>query len=308
MTTPHSVTLLGCGDIGERLAAQLPANYTVVGLRRSPCQSSRIDYRQADSSDLDSLQQALPEHSEIIVITLTPSAYSDEGYRQAYVCAVDNLIRALDNKTPPRLILFVSSTSVYGQSSGEWVDEHSATHPQGYAGARLLEAEQRLQDSPYNTCVVRFSGIYGPGRHRLIQQVRDGKGAPAVTGETPCDATAGEGDASGRPLFSNRIHVDDCAGVLAHLIQLPGTAPLYLASDCEPSALGEVKQWLATQMGYGPSHLQPGPEASSRASKRCRNQRLLDSGYRFRYPTYQEGYRQVLELLADKTSDSHRSA
>lgn len=299
MTTPAlTVTILGCGDIGQRLAAQLPADIAVVGLRRSPCTSQRIQYRQADVADADSLRRHLPLQCEVIIITMTPSDYSDAGYQQAYVHTVDNLLTVLAEREAqpawraPQLILFVSSTSVYGQSNGEWVDESSATEPEGYSGQRLLEAEQRLQQSRYPATSVRFSGIYGPGRHRLIQQVRDGKGSP-------------EPAADELPLYSNRIHVDDCAGVLAHLLQQPTVQPLYLASDCEPSPLAEVKQWLATQMGYPTEHLQPGPEAANRASKRCRNQRLLESGYRFRYPTYQQGYRQVLDMLDGHNTQTH---
>lgn len=285
-----AVTILGCGDIGQRLAAQLPAHIPVVGLRRTPTDHPRIDYRAADLTRRDSLQARLPLINDVIVITMTPSDYSDAGYQRAYVHTVANLLGVLDERAArgegqaPRLILFVSSSSVYGQRSGEWVDEASATEPDGYSGTRLLEAEALLDASYYQTSRVRFSGIYGPGRHRLIQQVHDGKGSP--------DLAPGAA-----PLYSNRIHVDDCAGVLAHLIGLPAVQPVYLASDCEPSPLGEVKQWLAAQLGYDAAHLQPGADAASRASKRCRNQRLLDSGYRFRYPTYQQGYRQVLELL-----------
>lgn len=290
--TPPSVTvtILGCGDIGQRLADQLPATTRVVGLRRSPASHPRIHYRQADLTDRTSLEAALPHDSDVIVITMTPSEYSDAGYQRAYVHAAGNLLQVLDERAadaearPPRLLLFVSSTSVYAQANGEWVDEDSATEPDGYSGRRLLEAEALLANSCYPTCRVRFSGIYGPGRHRLIQQVRAGKGSP--------DLAAGS-----EPVYSNRIHVDDCAGVLAHLLSLPTPQSLYLASDCQPSPLGEVKQWLAAQLGYTAGHLQPGPEAASRASKRCSNRRLLDSGYRFRYPTYQQGYRQVLDLL-----------
>ncbi|WP_439134779.1 SDR family oxidoreductase [Pseudomaricurvus sp.] len=282
-----TVTLLGCGDIGQRLASRLPVDTEIVGIRRSRCEHPRIDYRQADLADADSLRASLPPHSDVIVITMTPSEYSDEGYQQAYVHTLQNLLQVLDAQAPPQLILFVSSSSVYGQQQGEWIDENSITEPRRYAGKRLLEAEQLLNDSAYPTCVVRFSGIYGPGRQRLIQQVRDGKGAPADTQGT---------------LYSNRIHVDDCAGVLAHLMQRQviektSIEPLYLASDCQPSGLGEVKQWLAEQMGYPANHLQPGPEAATRASKRCSNRRLLDSGYHFQYPTYQQGYRQVLDSM-----------
>lgn len=296
---PATVTVLGCGDIGQRLAEQLPATTRVVGLRRSPASHPRIDYRQADLMDRASLEAALPLDSDVIVITMTPSEYSDAGYQRAYVHTLGNLLQVLDARAsrpdsqPPRRLLFVSSTSVYAQANGEWVDEDSANEPDSYSGRRLLEAEALLASSAYPACSVRFSGIYGPGRHRLIQQVRDGKGSP--------DLAPGA-----EPVYSNRIHVDDCAGVLAHLIRLPTVQPLYLASDCQPSPLGEVKQWLAEQLGYDAGHLQPGPEAASRVSKRCSNRTLLDSGYRFLYPTYQQGYRQVLDLL-DIPLNSHNA-
>ncbi len=285
-----TIAVLGCGDLGQRLADQLPTDqYRVVGIRRRPCQHPRIDYRQADCRDLESLDQALPLDCDAIILTLTPSERSDRGYEQAYVETVDNLLALLEqrlqdspNQPPPSRVLFVSSSSVYAQDNGETVNEHSQTTPSHFSGCRLLEAERQLQantlpSSSCQTIVVRFSGIYGPGRHRLIQQVINGQGAP-----------------TGDPIFSNRIHADDCAGVLAHLLQIDAPDSLYLASDCEPSSLGEVTQWLAQQMGLPANHLQPGA-CTNRASKRCDNQRLLDSGYRFRYPSFRQGYAEVLK-------------
>ena len=118
------------------------------------------------------------------------------------VTALLNTLASLN--TQPRLIVFVSSTSVYGQKDASWVNEDSPAEPVSYSGKRLLEAEQLLLDSPHTICNVRFSGIYGPGRQRLIRQVIEGHG----TAKEPL-------------LYSNRIHADDCAGVLAHLIELP---------------------------------------------------------------------------------------
>ena len=207
---------------------------------------------------------------------------SDAGYQQAYVNTVKNLLRGLAlHKRKPRLIIFVSSTSVYGQKHAEWVDECSLTEPSTYSGKRLLEAENLLFNSEYPSCCVRFSGIYGPGRRRLIEQVVAGHGAA----KTPV-------------LYSNRIHADDCAGVLAFLIERQehhSLEPIYLATDCEPSPLYDVKQWLAQQLHLPEDHLQPKPLARTvRSSKRCSNARLVESGYQFRYPTYKDGYRAVL--------------
>jgi nucleoside-diphosphate-sugar epimerase len=278
------VTIVGCGDIGSRLAEQLKSeDYQIIGLRRSHQVSSLIDYRQVDCSSRSQLQQALPEHSDIIIITMTPSQRTDAGYQQAYVQVVDNLLEAIQR--PPRLIVLVSSTSVYAQSQGEWIDEDSTAEPSSFSGKRLLEAEQRLGNSPYRSCIVRFSGIYGPKRQRLIEQVLRGESSPS--------------------LYSNRIHVDDCAAVLAHLIELDNPQALYLASDSSPTPLQEVKQWLAEQLGLPDNHWLKTGDSSLRASKRIRNQRLLDSGFTFSYPHFQQGYQTVIEQYrADKNLNS----
>ncbi len=272
-----TVTLIGCGDIGRRLADQLDScRYRIIGLRRSAQTSDQIEYRQADCTIATELENALPKDSDVIVITMTPSQRSDEGYRQAYVQVVDNLLTVI--KTPPRRIIFVSSTSVYPQSDGEWIDESSSTEPNSYSGKRLLEAEQRLQQSGYPHCIVRFSGIYGPDRNRLIEQVKQG-----------------EASSSQPPIYSNRIHIDDCAGVLAHLIEHNKPKALYLASDCSPTPLQTVKQWIAEQLSLPDNHWLGESDSSLRASKRINNQALLDSGYEFLYPTFRQGYAPVIE-------------
>ncbi len=271
------VTLVGCGDIGRRLANRLDQDsFNFIGLRRSAHSSKNIRYRQVDCTDAAALKTALPQDSDFIVITMTPSQRSDKGYQQAYVQVVDNVLASLTK--PPQRIIFASSTSVYPQSKGQWIDEHSAAEPRSYSGKRLLEAEQRLQQSGYPHTIVRFSGIYGPDRNRLIEQVQ--------RGEASCHQP---------PLYSNRIHIDDCAGVLAHIIEHPEPRQLYLASDCSPTPLQEVKQWIADQLGLPDNHWLDEDDSPLRASKRIDNRALLDSGYEFLYPTFRQGYTPVIE-------------
>src|SRR5690606_38400703 len=125
----------------------------------------------------------------------------------------------------------------------------------------------------------RFSGIYGPGRNHLINQVKAG--------------------CTGAEHYTNRIHADDCAGVLVHLcrkhtggVVLPD---LLLASDCEPVASFLINQWLARGMNLA---LRDNAATVKRAaSKRCSNNRLLASGYVFKYPSYRQGYEEVLNNL-----------
>lgn len=274
--------LVGYGDIARRLQSQLDDSYDCVGLRRSTVADAAIDMRTGDIGEPDIAAQLLAEGVDVVVVTLTPDEISLEGYEKAYVRSARSLASALaETEQRPRLILWISSTSVYSQQDAEWVDETSATEPSGFAGKALLQAENLLAATPIDSVIVRCSGIYGPGRQRLIQQVRDGKGC-----------------AKEPVLFTNRIHADDVAGVLAHLMEKHKQGEMlqdcYLASDCEPVPLWDVKQWLAQQMGLPETHLAGDYPAGRRGSKRCSNKRLLNSGYKFKYPTFREGYADVL--------------
>lgn len=112
----------------------------------------------------------------------------------------------------------VSSTSVYGQNQGEWIDEASLTEPE--SPCRALAGSRRTAFMGKH-CVVRFSGIYGSGRDWLLRR-----------------ASLGESIQQQSPTFTNRIHTDDCVAVLIFLLQKQLTGELlqscYLASDDEP--------------------------------------------------------------------------
>lgn len=277
----EKLLIIGCGDIGQRLAQQLaPLGYDITGLRRRACSDlPYLRYRQCDVTQTGQLQSILADGFDVVVISMTPAERSDAGYQQAYVESCQQLVAGLLGQTKaPRLILFVSSTAVYGQNDGSWVDETSPTLPEGFSGKRLLEAEQVLLTSGYNSTILRFSGIYGPGRNRLIEQVINQR-------------------ASASPHYTNRIHVEDCAGVLAHLIELAKDQPLepvYLATDSSPTPMVEVVSWIAQQLGI--SDFLAADAVNERGNKRIGNQRLLSTGYTLRYPDFRLGYR---ELIAD---------
>nr|WP_279538464.1 SDR family oxidoreductase [Pseudomaricurvus alcaniphilus] len=298
------VTVIGCGDIGRRLAQRLPqAQYQVMGIRRRPPEdSANIRYRAADVQDSASLAAALSHHSDVVVITLTPAAYTDSGYRETYVQGTGNLLAQLRRQArPPRLVVYVSSTSVNGQAQGEWVNEDSATQPASFNGQRLLEAERLLQDSELNAVVIRFAGIYGPGRDRLLQRVWRERGV-----------------LSGADHYTNRIHADDCGAAIAHLIeqQRLGTAlqPLYLGSDSLPVRASEVQHWLARQMDLlaepvgeptgDPANTPESEPGAAAGGKRCCNQRLLDSGFSLQYPDYRVGYGELLRAFLQRRAAS----
>ena len=282
-----TVLLVGCGELGTRLGLALSqAGHQCIGLKRHLNQlPAPIQGIRADVTDPASLA-ALPAH-DYLVYTLVPAVFSAEGYQQAYVEGLDNLLQALQQQQlQPRRIFYVSSSAVYHQSNGEWVDDQSPTEPSSFSGQAMLRAEALLQRSHYPGTSVRFSGIYGPGRERLLNWVRQGDAALA------------------EPIqYGNRIHRDDCVGVLQFLIEkeLAGhqLADCYLASDPHPASYYEVLEWLRQQLQLPEPQLRQDFSQKLRtASKRCRPQRLLDAGYPFHYPDYQAGYRAQLDALA----------
>ncbi|MEX2551647.1 MAG: SDR family oxidoreductase [Actinomycetota bacterium] len=275
--------ILGCGDIGTTLGKRLQdVGQRVIGVRRNATALADTGL-EAVSLDLgDPARLADLPDAEVLVYVVSADHFDEVAYRAAYPDGLKAVLGEFAGRErPPRRVFFVSSTSVYPQQEGEWVDEMSPTAPSGFSGQLMREAEQALIDHPLPGTVVRFSGIYGPGRDRLIRQVGEGRIAP-----------------SSPAMHTNRIHRDDCAGVLAHLIDLAldenPLHDLYLASDCEPAPLHEVMSWLATQLKVEATETIQSP-LRRRASKRCDNTRLLESGYVFRYPSYREGYAQVLK-------------
>ncbi|ABE60587.1 MULTISPECIES: SDR family oxidoreductase [Chromohalobacter] len=278
-----STLIIGCGDIGIQLGKRLlEAGQRVIGVRRhvAPLEGTGIEPLALDISDPAGLGQ-LPD-ADTVVYILSAERFDENAYAEAYPKGLKAVLGELETRaTPPRRVFFVSSTSVYAQQAGEVVDETSETVPSGFSGVLMREAEQALLDHPLPGTVVRFSGIYGPGRDRLIRQVKEGRVA-----------------AANPPMYSNRIHRDDCAGVLTHLIALAQDGQpletLYLASDCEPTPLHEVMTWMAGKLKVELTETIQSP-LRRRASKRCDNTRLRDSGYRFQYPTFREGYEDVLK-------------
>ena len=274
------VLIAGCGDVGSALGLRLrAAGHQVFGLRRNvDALPAGITPVAADLDDPASLREAIPGELDQLVYTAAASGFEDGAYRRAYVTGVDNVLAVVDRRRLAR-VLFVSSTGVYAQDDGTWVDEASPSRPGRFSGKRLLEGEARIAACGVSSASVRFGGIYGPGRNRLLRNVRAGE----ACSEEPVP-------------WTNRIHRDDCAGVLEHLLTLNEIEPIYVGVDNEPAPQCAVMDWLAAQMGCPPVPRSAGGGAGRRrgGNKRCSNARLLASGYRFRFPTYREGYAAVL--------------
>jgi nucleoside-diphosphate-sugar epimerase len=271
------ILIAGCGYVGSALAERLVAGpHEVWGLRRRPMMMPLgVQPIEADLAVARTLRD-LPPDLDFVVYAAGPSGGDDAHYRTTYVEGVKRLLEALDEQAQsPRRIFFLSSTSVFGQTKGEWVDESSPTEPLDFRGQRVLEGETIVRDGPLAATVLRLGGIYGPRRSSLVERVRTGQ-APLRKGER----------------FTNRIHRDDVVGALAHLMELEGPAPLYLAVDDDPVDEAVLLRWLAGVLGAPEPRTdrEPDPPRRPLTSKRCKNELLRSTGYELQYPSFREGY------------------
>ena len=292
-----NIAIVGCGDIGVRTARLLlDEGHSVTGIRRNVAQlPDWLDSISADVNDRRTLDFLSTRSFDIVLYILAASGFNESAYQSAYVNGVTNTLDALGSQLHSlKRLVFVSSTSVYHQNDGSLVDENSPTEPVSFNGQLVLEGE-RTVTAHTNATVVRFSGIYGPGRTRMIERVRN-------------NIFSDPGDGG----YINRIHVEDCAGVLVHVMGLAeqGAAEShYLASDSAPCTRVELESFLADELGITAKqradvnqHQRADNSKRIAGSKRCSNARLLQSGYRFMHPDFRSGYRQVLASARTKTS------
>lgn len=275
------VVIAGCGYVGNALATQLLSEgHEVFGIRRDVSRLAPGVQGIAGNLAMPRELGPAPPRVEYAVFAVGADEGTEQAYRKAYLDGLAGFLQWLaDEGQRPKRIVMTSSTSVYGQRRGEPIDEDSPTHPTQFRGETLLASERLLGASEIRSVVVRLGGIYGPGRTSLIDRARQG----ALT-------------LRGTEHYTNRIHRDDAAGLVGHLLFHPDPAPLYLGVDNESAEEGALYTWLAEQVGSPPPGLpeegapsRPGPRRTA-GSKRCSNGLARKSGYRFAYPTYREGY------------------
>lgn len=282
MNTTASVMIAGCGDVGGRLAVRLrDAGWQVYGMRRTVSQlPPGIVPVAGDLHEPHCPDQWPHGPLDYLVYSAAATQHDEPGYRQAYVDGLRHVLSWLAARgQKPRRLLFVSSSGVYAQALGEWIDETAPAEAQSYSGRIIREAEQLAWSAEVPATVVRLTGIYGPGREWLLKQVRMGY---RVSVEPP--------------LYGNRIHADDAAGLLAFLLQADCAGqPLqdcYIGVDDEPAPLHEVVGWLRQRLGV--EHWAEESAVRRSGSKRCSNARARALGWAPQYPSYREGYAAVL--------------
>ncbi|MHA6479089.1 NAD-dependent epimerase/dehydratase family protein [Stutzerimonas sp. KH-1] len=273
-----SVLIAGCGDVGSRLGLQLGRDgWRVYGLRRNAAELPvPILPVKGDLTD-PTCPRCWPNGGlDYLVYAASATEHDEAGYRQAYVEGLRNVLRWLrQHEQQPRRLLFVSSTGVYAQRDGEWIDEDSPTEPTGFTGQVMLEAEQLALGCGLPATCVRMGGLYDPSRPWLQNQVRAGLRV--------------ERDP---PQYSNRIHRDDAAALLAFLLQSDASGaalqPCYLGVDDDPAPLHEVVDWLRERLGV--THWAEQSMTRRAGSKRCSNARARALGWKPRFASYRDGY------------------
>lgn len=274
------VLVVGMGDLGADFATRAAAaGHEVFGLRRSQGASTDgVTRIVGDVTRPETL--SLPDGLDAVAYAVAADERSDAAYERAYPVGLGNVLAAIDEAhAPTTRVLFVSSTGVYGQSDGSWVDESSPTDPPTFTGQRMVEAETFLAESPVRGTTLRLGGIYGPGRTFLIDSVRGGRAT------YPTDA----------PAWTNRIHRDDAARAMLHVLQIDEPPPALCVVDREPTERRVVLEWLAERLDAPPP--QPATGGAQRmgvGDKRVRSDALVASGFVHTYPSFREGYAAVL--------------
>jgi nucleoside-diphosphate-sugar epimerase len=271
-----TVLIAGCGDLGTEAGLRFVAlGQRVVGWRRSP--EKLPPSFEAVAADLRHELPRIPTDTDVVVLASAADGPTEEAYRAAYLDGARNLLGALQRDgVVPRRLIFVSSTAVYGDAAGAVVDEASPATATGFSGRILRETEELLHGQPFETVSLRLGGIYGPGRTRLIDQVRSG--AAVIPEEVR---------------YTNRIHRDDAAAAIVHLASVNEPERVYIGVDTEPAPLGEVLQFLAAELGKPVPPKGPSDPARG-GNKRCSSARLQETGFFFAFPSYREGYREIL--------------
>ncbi|WP_254838616.1 SDR family oxidoreductase [Natronomonas marina] len=285
------VGILGCGYVGLELARQLRGDHDVVGVRRSDegmaaVESTGAEAVRADVTNADDLA-AVPD-VDALVFAASSGGRGPEAAERVYVEGLRTVIETFGaRESPPERLVYTSSTGVYGDHGGDWVDETTPLDPTTEKTRVLAEAERIAREvAPefgIDGAVARFAGLYGPDRYRLDRYL---------------DGPVTEG-------YLNMIHRDDAAGVVRFMLESTDE-DLLLAVDDEPVEKWAFADWLADECGVErppkrtkAERLEDDLSEPARrrilTSKRCSNARLRELGYEFSYPTYREGYRAAID-------------
>lgn len=275
------VLIAGCGYVGSAAAALFAAaGWKVTGWTRTgvaPGVSGQV--YAVDLGDAASVQKATGS-CDVVIHCASTKGGKAEAYRRVYLEGARNLRDRFSDAN----FIFVSSTSVYAQSGGEWVTEESAAEPKHETGEILREAEELVIRN--GGTVARFAGIYGPGRSVYLQRL--------LRGDAVVDP---ENDR-----FVNQLHRDDAARALLLLADLPRSgSQIYNVADDLPLRQSECYRWLAAKLDRPEPAVGVAEMTRKRgnSNKRVANRKLRGVGWNPAFPTFRQGMEEsVLPALS----------
>jgi nucleoside-diphosphate-sugar epimerase len=287
---PLHLVIFGAGYVGGEVARQAVARgLRVTALTRNAAKARALAEAGIEVivDDLASVSwhARLPEGADLVLNCVSSGGGGPEGYRHSYVGGMTSLL-AWAQRVPAGTWVYTSSTSVYPQDGGVRVDEEASIEETRRTGNALVEAEDLFLASPVaaRRFVLRLAGIYGPGRHHLVDQLREGKGEIAGLGDHRL----------------NLIHRDDIAGAIWAAFDSPATVPggVFNVADDGAVSKAEVMAFIAAKLGV-PEPRFTGAPAQGR--RRITPDRVIANdklkrvlGWRPRYPSYREGYEAIL--------------
>ncbi len=287
--SPHLV-VFGAGYVGGELARQaLARGLRVTALTRNVEKARALAEAGADTivDDLaaDSWHERLPGGADFVLNCVSSGGGGPESYRHSYVDGMKSVLRWAA-RVPVGTVVYTGSTSVYPQDGGVRVGEDASVEATRAAGSPLVEAEDLLlgAQSEARRFVLRLAGIYGPGRHYLVDQLRHGSGDVAGLGHYRL----------------NLIHRDDIAGAIWAAFNAPAdvTNGVFNVADDGSAPKAEIAAFLAGKLGL-PAPRFTGEPAQGR--RRITPDRVIANdkikrvlGWRPLYPSYREGYAAIL--------------
>lgn len=279
--------IIGCGSIGRRVATHyLGRGEPVRGLVRTPASALALERSGipalALDLDTDDLGPLTTGGERLFHFAPPPASGRQDPWTQ-------RLADAFDRQGNPARVVYISTTGVYGDCAGDWIDEEHPVNPSTDRAWRRWDAEQTLRDwsrrSGVDLVILRVAGIYGPGALPL-ERIREG--LPLVR---PEDAP-----------YTNRIHADDLVAVCVAAMEQGHEGGCYNVSDGHPSTMTDYFFRVADAarlprpptlpLAEATGHLSAGMLSYLRESRRLSNQRMLrELGVTLLYPTLAEGLR-----------------
>ena len=286
------LVIFGCGYVGAAVARwAMTAELRVTALTRNPASAVLLREMGIETVVADLAGNAWHDEIEaapdFAISCVSSGGGGTEGYRHSYLQGTESIVAWANTRGKVGTFLYTSSTSVYPQGDGVVVDESTPVSATTDRVQVLIDTESCVQSSPSawrRWFILRLAGIYGPGRHKLLEQVK-----------------AGEVVGTGHPHL-NLIHRDDIVEAVAACMTAPAGVgnEVFNVADDGRARKAEIVTWLAGELGLSPpsfSGTSYGGRSAVTPDRVIANGKLKATlGWRPRYSTFREGYANLLSL------------